>query len=75
MTFVSWSLAEDDQLRRIALFGASFAEIAAQMQRSKSSVRNRALKLQIAIARDRNPTQILSRPSQMRRSGPKAKGK
>ena len=33
------------------------AEIAQQMQRTKSSVRTRALKLKIAIAREENPMQ------------------
>jgi hypothetical protein len=63
MTFVPWSPAEDEQLRRLALSGASMAEIAAQMKRSKSSVRNRALNLKIAIARDRNPVQKPQQPS------------
>jgi hypothetical protein len=63
MTFVRWSPAEDEQLRRLALSGLSLAEIAAQMERSKSSVRYRALNLKIAIARDRNPMQKPQQPS------------
>jgi hypothetical protein len=55
MTFVLWSPAEDERLRELALSGESLAEIAVQMQRNKSSVRTRALKLEVAIARDRNP--------------------
>jgi DNA-directed RNA polymerase specialized sigma24 family protein len=57
MIFVPWLAEEDEQLRKLALSGASLAEIAEQMQRNKSSVRNRASKLMIAIARDRNPMQ------------------
>jgi DNA-directed RNA polymerase specialized sigma24 family protein len=41
----------------------SLAEIAKQMERSKSSVRSRALKVKVAIARDRNPMQKTLRPS------------
>jgi hypothetical protein len=41
----------------------SMAEIAEQMQRSKSSVRSRALKIKIAIARERNPMQKEKRAS------------
>jgi hypothetical protein len=63
MTFVPWSPAEDEQLRRLALSGLSLAEIASQMERSKSSVRNRALNLTIAIARDRNPMRKPQLPS------------
>jgi hypothetical protein len=49
-----WSPADD---RKLALSGASLSEIAAQMDRGKSSVRTRAVKMNIAIARDRNPMQ------------------
>jgi hypothetical protein len=57
MTFVPWSPANDEELRKLALSGASLAEIAEKVQRSKSAVRTRASKLNIAIARDRNPMQ------------------
>ena len=57
MTFIPWSPDEDERLRKLALSGASMAEIAQQMQRTKSSVRTRALKLKIAIAREENPMQ------------------
>jgi hypothetical protein len=57
VTFVKWSAEEDERLRKLALSGASLAQIAEQMLRNKSSVRNRASKLEIAIARDRNPMQ------------------
>jgi len=52
MTFIPWSPDEDERLRKLALSGASLGEIAKQMQRTKSSVRTRALKLKIAIARE-----------------------
>jgi hypothetical protein len=63
MTFVPWSPAEDEQLRKLALSGLSLLEIAARMERTKSSVRARALKMNIAIARDRNPMQKTLRPT------------
>ena len=66
MTFVKWSSEEDERLRKLTLSGASLAQIAEQMLLNKSSVRNRASKLEIAIARDRNP---------MQKPGPKVKGK
>jgi hypothetical protein len=50
-----WSDEDDERLRKLAISGLSLAEIATQMERSKSSVRARALKMNIAIARDRNP--------------------
>jgi hypothetical protein len=59
---IPWSPAEDQQLRKLALSGQSLAQIAAQMQRGKSSVRTRALKLEIAIAHDRNPMQETQKP-------------
>ncbi len=49
-----WLPADDEMLRSLALRGLSENEIAAEMQRSKSSVRNHAKKANIAIARDRN---------------------
>ena len=54
---IPWSDEGDQQVRSLALSGFSLAEIAHQMVRGKSSVRSRALKLGIAIARDRNPMQ------------------
>jgi hypothetical protein len=72
MTFVQWSPAEDERLRKLALSGLSLAEIAGQMERSKSSVRARALKMNIAIAYDRNPMQTTARLGDL---GLKAKGK
>jgi hypothetical protein len=52
-----WSPADDDLLRALAMRGLSEGEIAEQMDRSKSSVRSRAAKIQVAIARDRNGMQ------------------
>jgi hypothetical protein len=52
-----WTAEEDDHLRNLALSGFSLAEIALRMLRGKSSVRNRALKMKVPIARDRNPMQ------------------
>ena len=60
---IPWSDEDDQQLRGLALLGFSLAEIAHQMARGKSSVRSRALKIEIAIARDRNPMRKPQRPS------------
>jgi hypothetical protein len=60
---IPWSDEDDQQLRSLALSGFSLAEIAHQMMRGKSSVRSRALKIEIAIARDRNPMRKPQRPS------------
>jgi hypothetical protein len=54
---IPWSDEDDQLLRSLAFSGYSLAEIAHQMVRSKSSVRSRALKIEIAIARDRNRMQ------------------
>ena len=53
----AWTSSEEERLLKLALSGASMAEIAQQMQRTKSAVRTRALKLKIAIAREENPMQ------------------
>ena len=72
---IPWSDDDDQQLRSLALSGFSLAEIAHQMVRSKSSVRSRALKIEIAIAHDRNPMRKPQRPSSdALRFGLKAKG-
>jgi hypothetical protein len=60
---IHWSDEDDQRLRILAQSGFSLKEIAHQMRRSKSSVRSRALKTAIAIARDRNPMQVPLRPS------------
>jgi hypothetical protein len=57
MKSVPWSSEEDNRLRKLAISGLSLVDIAAQMGRNKSSVRARALKMKVAIARDRNPMQ------------------
>lgn len=57
MVFVPWSEEEDEQLRKLAKSGIGMAEIAQTMHRTKSSVRVRASKLGIAIARQENPMQ------------------
>lgn len=49
-----WSVEDDERLRNLALSGFSLTEISNQMRRGTSSVRSRALKLNIALARDRN---------------------
>jgi hypothetical protein len=51
-----WTAEENDQLRKLALSGLSLLEIAARMERHKSSVRTRAGKMQIAIALARSPS-------------------
>jgi hypothetical protein len=58
-----WSTEEDKQLRDLARAGLSLAEIAQRMKRNKSSVRYRALRSDIAIARDRNAMQAPANPS------------
>jgi hypothetical protein len=52
-----WSVSDHEILRSLALRGLSEAEIAAQMQRSKSSVRTNAATINVKIARDWNGTQ------------------
>jgi hypothetical protein len=56
-----WTATEDETLRKLALGGFSLAEISKQIGRAKSGVWTRAMKLQIAIAKDQNGTQKLSR--------------
>jgi hypothetical protein len=58
-----WLPADDEWLRKLAAAGASLRQIAAQIGRSMSSVRTRALNLDVAIARDRNPMKGPQRPS------------
>jgi len=53
--FVQWSNEEDEQLKKLARSGFGMVEITESMRRTKSSVRARALKLNIAIARQENP--------------------
>jgi hypothetical protein len=70
-----WSPEEDSQLRKLAHSGLSTGQIAAQMERSKSSVRTRALATNVAIARDRNPMQKPHIIRQLVEIGLKVKGK
>ncbi len=53
----SWTLDEDERLRKLALAGSSLRELALEMGRSASSIRVRAIKLDVAIARDLNGMQ------------------
>jgi hypothetical protein len=58
-----WLRADDEGLRKMAAAGASLSQIAAQIGRSMSSVRTRALNLGVAIARNRNPVKGPQGPS------------
>jgi DNA-binding NarL/FixJ family response regulator len=62
MSAVPWTTEDDQELRSLARAGFSLVEIAQRMQRSKSSVRARATKLTIALARDRNSMQAPLKP-------------
>lgn len=55
-----WLPADDDVLRALALLGLSEGEIGAKVDRNKSSVRSRAAKIKVAIARDANGIRKLS---------------
>jgi hypothetical protein len=54
MSRLTWTAVDDSQLRQLAMAGSSLTEIAFEMSRGMSTVRARALRLDIAIARDRN---------------------
>jgi len=63
-----WTTEEDRQLRKLAQAGLSLTEIAREVGRNQSSVRVRAIKLDIAIARDLNGMQrrkLRERPSEL----------
>ena len=66
-----WSKEDVERLRSLARSGLSSTQIAEQMHRSKASVRVRAVKLNISIARGANPMQkkrlALARRHRMRR--------
>lgn len=49
-----WTSDDDDRLRKLALAGLSVTQLALELGRSASSVPARAIKLDIAIARDPN---------------------
>jgi hypothetical protein len=53
----AWTLDEDERLRKLALAGLSLRDLALEMGRSASSIRVRAIKLDVAIARDLNGMQ------------------
>jgi hypothetical protein len=57
-----WSVTDDDLLRELARSGIGIIEIAAHLDRTKSAVRVRVERLNIPIARQRNPMQ-LGKPS------------
>ena len=68
MSRSSWTSDEDLQLRKLAQAGSSLTQIAREVHRNQSSVRARAIKLDIAIARDMNGMQKLKlqeRPSEL----------
>jgi hypothetical protein len=48
-----WTPEENNQLRALALSGASAATIARQMNRSEGAVRKRAVRLNIVLAKAR----------------------
>ena len=58
---VPWSTADDDLLRDLARRGLSEGEIADRLKRNKSSVRTRAKRIGVTIARDRNGMQKLQK--------------
>jgi len=68
---VEWSKEDEERLRSLAMSGLSAAQIAAQIHRSKGSVRVRAAKLNIAIAREAHPMRkrklVSARRERMRR--------
>jgi hypothetical protein len=49
-----WTPEEDERLRKLALTGTSVAPMAKQMHRSMASVRNRAARLKIVVAKSSN---------------------
>jgi hypothetical protein len=57
MASATWSTEDDTRLRKLAKSGKGMAEIAREMQRTKSAVRVRAVKLGIAFARQENAMQ------------------
>ena len=52
-----WTPDENANLRSLAMAGLRLAEISQQIGRSKAGVRDRAARLEIAIARDQNGMQ------------------
>jgi hypothetical protein len=71
---IPW-LSDDDQcLRKLAQSGLSFSEIAIQMNRARSVIRNHAEKLEIAVARGQVGKAKIAKSGRSR-LGLKAKGK
>jgi hypothetical protein len=56
-----WSADEDQRLRDLAKSGLNTEDIAAQMNRSKSAIRENAERLEITIASGRNGKLTISR--------------
>jgi hypothetical protein len=50
----AWTLSEDDELRILALSGATMSEISKRMNRTSSAIRHRALRLKIVIVKSTN---------------------
>jgi hypothetical protein len=67
---LEWSKEDEERLKSLAISGLSLAQIAEEMHRPKASVRTRAAKLSIAIARAAHPMQkirfFLARRHRMR---------
>jgi hypothetical protein len=59
MSAALWTTEDDERLRSLAQSGIGLSEISRRMKRAKYSVRSRASKLDIPIARDR----IVMQPS------------
>ena len=58
---VPWSKDEDQRLRDLAQSGLSTEDIAIQMNRSKSAIRENAERLEITIASGRNEALTIRR--------------
>jgi hypothetical protein len=72
---VPWSKDDDQLLRDLAKSGLSFSEIAVQMNRSRSVIRNHAEKLEIAVAKGRIGKAVIAKDGGSRSGGLKAKRK
>jgi transposase len=58
MSGAPWSTAESKRLRALATAGLSVLEIANEMRRSNNAIRTWAKKLNIGIAKSRQPGQL-----------------
>ena len=61
MRATAWSKDEDQRLRDLAQSGLSTEDIATQMNRSKSAIRENAERLEITIASGRNEARTIRR--------------